>query len=149
MSERPGGAGNRPAPPAVAANPTNDDATGDRSTAEIIRSEETLDIDIERRPTAKVKARKVVESIPVEEIVPVEIEHADVEHVAAVEGDSGEVETLPDGSISIPILEEELVIEKRLVVRERVIVRKRVETEQRQVTADLARERVDVDVEDL
>ena len=34
-----------------------------------------------------------------------------------VDADSGEVETLPDGSISIPVFEEQLVITKRLVVR--------------------------------
>jgi len=38
--------------------------------------------------------------------------------------DSGEIEYLDDGSVSIPIIDEELVVYKRLVVRERVIVRK-------------------------
>ena len=47
------------------------------------------------------------------------------------EADSGEVEVLPDGSVSIPVFQEELVIEKRLVVRERVIVRKHTVTEDR------------------
>lgn len=58
--------------------------------------------------------------------------------------DSGEVETLPDGSISIPILEEELVVTKRVVVRERLIVHKDSEVEHRAVGAELRRERVEV-----
>jgi uncharacterized protein (TIGR02271 family) len=129
-------------------DPMADDRRND-GTSEMVRSEERLDVDVERRPAAKVTARKVVDSVPVEEVVPVEIEHADVERLPAGADDSGQVETLPDGSISVPVLEEELVIEKRMVVRERVIIRKRRDTEQRQVTADLARERVEVDVEDL
>jgi stress response protein YsnF len=58
--------------------------------------------------------------------------------------DSGEVETLPDGSISIPILEEELVVYKRVVVRERLIVHKDAEVEHRTIGAELRRERVEV-----
>jgi hypothetical protein len=43
-----------------------------------------------------------------------------------VEGDdSGRVETLPDGSISIPVLEEQVVVSTRTVVRERLVVRRR------------------------
>jgi len=67
------------------------------------------------------------------------VEHADLEREAPEEGDSGEVEVLPDGSISIPVFEEELVVEKRLVVRERVIVRKQMVSEDRVVEADLRR----------
>jgi stress response protein YsnF len=58
--------------------------------------------------------------------------------------DSGEVETLPDGSISIPILEEELVVAKRVVVRERLIVHKDSDVEHRTIGAELRRERVEV-----
>jgi stress response protein YsnF len=60
-------------------------------------------------------------------------------------GDSGQVEQLPDGSVSIPVLEEQLVCEKRLVVRERIIVRKETVTENRVVEADLRRQHVAVD----
>ena len=56
--------------------------------------------------------------------------------------DSGQVETLPDGSLSIPIFEEILV--RRLVVRERIIVRKEVVSEQRRVGGELRKERVEV-----
>jgi len=75
------------------------------------------------------------------------VEHAEFEREAPLEGDSGEVEVLPDGSVSIPVFEEELVIEKRLVVRERVIVRKHTVTEEHLVEADLRRERVEVEAD--
>ncbi len=71
-----------------------------------------------------------------------------VRRVAPAEGDSGEIEVLPDGSISVPVFEEQLVVEKRLVLRERVIVRKVMVTEERTVEADLRRERVKVETDD-
>ena len=71
-------------------------------------------------------------------------EEAPVERVPAGEGDSGEIETLPDGSVSIPVLEEELVVSKRLVVRERIIVHKDVATRVERVETELRRERVEL-----
>ena len=72
---------------------------------------------------------------------------ADVERAAPREGDSGEVETLPDGSISVPVLEEQLVVEKRMVVRERIIIRKRTVSEEHRVQAELRKERVEVEAD--
>lgn len=112
----------------------------------LVRHEEELEVGTRPVDAGEVHVRKEVETEHVEEVVPRRREHYDdVEHVAANEGDSGEVETLPDGSVSIPILEEELVITKRTVVRERVIVRKRTETEHRRVEAELRKERVEID----
>jgi uncharacterized protein (TIGR02271 family) len=85
----------------------------------------------------------------VERVVPRDTEYADVERELVEPGhDSGEVETLPDGSISIPVFEEQLVVEKRLVVRERVIIRKHRVTEEHRIEAELRRERVDIEVDD-
>ena len=93
-----------------------------------------------------VRATKRIEARRVEEIVPRQIEHVDeVERTAPHEEDSGEIETLPDGSVSIPILEEELVVTKRTVVRERVVIRKRTVTEHARVEAELRKERVELD----
>ena len=83
------------------------------------------------------------------ETIPQSVEQlADLERAAPNEGDSGEVEVLPDGSVSIPVLEEELVVEKRTVVRERVIIRKRTETRHEQIEATLRKERVAVDADE-
>ncbi|MDQ3895802.1 MAG: YsnF/AvaK domain-containing protein [Actinomycetota bacterium] len=118
-----------------------DDAT------EVIRREEDLDVATRHREAGRVGVRKVVDHEHASTVVPVGTEHADLERYAVDEADSGEVEVLPDGSISIPVFQEELVIEKRLVVRERVIVRKHTVVEDRLVEADLRRERVEVEAD--
>lgn len=115
---------------------------------EVIRSEEELDVATRQREAGRVRARKVVDHEQVERTVPVGTEHAETQRVPAAEGDSGQVETLADGSLSIPVFEEQLVVEKRLVVRERIIVRKHTVYEDRRVTADLRRERVEVEVDE-
>jgi len=120
----------------------------DRQQGEVVRSEEELDIDALRREVGRIRARKVVDHERVEQVVPVAVEHAEPERVAVAEGDSGEIETLPDGSVSIPVFEEQLVVEKRLVVRERVIIRKHTVYEEQRITADLRRERIEIDVDE-
>ena len=55
-------------------------------------------------------------------------------------GDSGEIETLPDGSISIPILEERLVVQKQTFVRERIVVSKDVETTTERIEESVRKE---------
>ena len=54
---------------------------------------------------------------------------------------------MADGTVSIPVFEEVLVIEKRLVVRERVLIRKHTVTEEHLVEADLRRERLEVEAD--
>ena len=71
------------------------------------------------------------------------------ERIPVEEGDSGKIETLPDGSLSIPLFEEELVVTRRTVLRERVIVRKEQVTEWQRVEADLRRERVSFETDDV
>lgn len=114
--------------------------------AAVTRHEEQAHYGVEEVETGRVRVRKDVESYPVTEVVPRNVEHADTsERVAAVEGDSGEVETLEDGSISIPVFEEVLVVTKRLVVRERVIVRKRTVIDEYTLQTELQREHVTVE----
>jgi uncharacterized protein (TIGR02271 family) len=115
---------------------------------ELTRSEEELRIGTEEVEVGRVRARKVVEHDHVERIVPRDTEYADVERVDAEDADSGQVETLPDGSLSIPVFEEQLVVEKRLVVRERIIIRKYRVTEDHRVEADLRRERLEIESDD-
>jgi uncharacterized protein (TIGR02271 family) len=123
------------------------DGTGDAPA--VVRHEEELAVGTAVQEAGRVGVRKVSESHAVETVVPRGVEHAEVERQDAADSsaDSGEVEVLPDGSLSIPVFEEELVIEKRLVVRERIIVRKHTVTEDRRVEADLRRERVEVEAD--
>ncbi len=115
--------------------------------AEITRSEERLEVGTEREQVGSARAVKHVDVEQAAARVERGTERADLERsvVDDVDADSGQVETLPDGSISIPVFEEQLVVTKRLVVRERVIVRKHTVYEEQVVTADLRRERLEVE----
>lgn len=118
----------------------------DRETAEaeVVASEEEFDVFTVDREVGAVRARKRVEHERVSELVERAVEQADVERVPASEDDSGETMTLEDGSVSIPVFEERLVVEKRRVVVERVIVRKHRTLETERVEADLAKEHVEI-----
>ena len=116
--------------------------------ASVVRHEEKLEVGRTAREAGALHVRKRVVSDNIDELAPRSVEHFDeVERTDAYADDSGEIEVLPDGSVSVPILEEELVVTKRTVVRERVIVRKRTETRQERIEAELRREEVDVDAE--
>jgi uncharacterized protein (TIGR02271 family) len=114
----------------------------------VVRHEERLVAGAVEREAGKVRIRKELEQVDYDELIPYAVEHAEVERVPPNVDDSGDIETLPDGTVSIPVLEEQLVIQKRLVVTERLLVRKRVETREQRVTADLTREVVSVDVDE-
>jgi uncharacterized protein (TIGR02271 family) len=107
--------------------------------------DEELELDTRVRDTGSVRARKRIATEEVSELVPRGVEQVRIDHEPADEGDSGEIETLPDGSISIPLLEEELVISKRIVVRERIVIRKVIEIENTRVRAELRHEQIDME----
>lgn len=113
----------------------------------VIRHEEQLEVGTRDVALGSVGVSKTVETERFDQVVPRDIEHADTERVAVAEGvaDSGEIETLPDGSISVPVFEERVVVTKELVVRERIIVRKHTVSEQYRVEADLRTEHVEID----
>lgn len=111
----------------------------------VVRHEEELDVRRRRVEREPLRVRTHVDAEEVSTIVGRDVEEADVERRPAEGHDSGEVETLPDGSISIPLLEERLVVSTEVVVRERIIVRKRRVTEDERVEATLRREHVDVE----
>jgi uncharacterized protein (TIGR02271 family) len=117
----------------------------DEEEVTVVASEEQLVATAVEREAGKVRIRKELEEVAFDELVPYAVEHAEIERVPANADDSGDIETMADGTVSIPVLEEQLVIEKRLVVTERLLVRKRVETREQRVTADLVREVVTVD----
>ncbi len=128
----------------VAARDTRDEKT---QAIDLTLAEERLVTGTETERTGSVRARKEVDVERVEQVVPRGVEHADLERVGALEADSGEVITLEDGSLSIPVFEEQIVVEKRLVVRERVVLRKHTVYEEHRVQADLKRERLEVETD--
>ena len=123
--------------------------------ASFVRHEEELRLGRRTEGVGSVRLRKRVASEHVEDDVPRLIEYAgeSVERVPADDEDSGEIEVLPDGSVSVPLLEERLVVSKETFVRERLVIRKervhdeeRIEAEVRKEYVDLVHER---DVHDL
>jgi len=67
--------------------------------------------------------------------------------VPAEDGDADGIETLPDGSISIPVYEERLVVTKEIVLTERVVIRKNIETVNERVREELRKERVEIEMD--
>ena len=126
---------------------TDHDPLGGDEELDVVRREEELEIGRVEREVGQVRMRKVVEERPFEDTVARGIEHADFERIPADDEDAGDVRQLPDGSVSVPVFEEQLVVEKRVIVRERVLVRKRVESVPEQIRADLRREVVEVEVD--
>jgi uncharacterized protein (TIGR02271 family) len=94
------------------------------------------------------RARKHTETATVREVVPVAIEDVDGVRVPVGEEDSGRIETLEDGSISIPIYAEELVVTKRVVLRERLILRKHPVVQDVTIEDVLRFEQVELDPDD-
>ncbi len=118
-----------------------------RSEDTVVRHEEELRVGTQSVDAGSVRLRKTTETERVDETLPRDIEHADIERAGPQEAESGEIETLPDGSVSVPVFEEELVVTKRLVVRERIIIRKRTVTEEVRVAEELRKERVEVEAD--
>ena len=114
----------------------------------VVRHEEEATADKSWRGVGFLRARKQVQTSAVRELVPRNFEELDLERVAPGEHDSGQIETLPDGSISIPVFEEELVITRRTVLKERVIIRKQVVTDEQRVETELRREFVEIEADE-
>ena len=119
----------------------------DEATRAMVVSEEQMRVGTQVEQSGAARAVKHVDVEQVSTRVERGTEHADLERlaVADAQADSGQVETLPDGSVSIPVFEEQIVVTKRLVVRERVILRKHTVYEEHVVTADLKKERLEVE----
>lgn len=125
----------------------NDERTEDGD-QNVVLSADELRVRRVQEEAGRLRTSKRIETLPVEHMIDRQVEQASMDREAPLEGDSGEIETLEDGSISIPVFEEQLVIEKRLVVRERVIIRKQTITQQQHVQAELRREHLDVEADD-
>jgi uncharacterized protein (TIGR02271 family) len=122
--------------------PTPDEAVLIRHEEEISRTDKVW------RRAGVVRARKRIETLHVDEVIPRGVEDVALERVPVDADDSGQIETLDDGRISIPVYEEQLVVTKRVVLKERILIRKEMTIEREHVRADLRRERVDIEADD-
>jgi uncharacterized protein (TIGR02271 family) len=122
--------------------PTSEDAI-------LIRHEEEVgEVRKRWRGVGYLRARKRVEKLKVNEAFERDVEDVRLERLPVSASDSGRIETLDDGSLSIPVYEEELVVTKRVVLKERVVIRKAVVTETQRVRVDLLREQVEVETDE-
>lgn len=111
--------------------------------AVVVRHEEVAHAIPTTVPAGAIRVRKTVEAHAVSRLVPRHVEEWDSERAPAGDPDTGHVESLPDGSISVPLFGEEIVVEKRLRVKERVVIRKEVRLETRRIDAARDVEQVD------
>lgn len=126
--QRPGGDSSRP--PAEPALP---------------RHEEEAVLERQWREEKPANVRRIVQSRKVDDNYPARSERLAHDRVAARDGDSGEIEVLPDGSVSIPLFEEQLVVSRRVVLRERVVVKKEMITNWRHISAHLRSEEIELE----
>nr|MBA2426103.1 DUF2382 domain-containing protein [Actinomycetota bacterium] len=115
----------------------------DHDEMRVTRSEEELSTGTRAREAGEVRVKKSVETEKVQTSVPTRREEVSVERVPVSEGTTSA--ELGEDEISVPIVEEEVVVEKKPVVKEELRVKKETVTDEETVTADVRKERVDID----
>ncbi|HEX3157414.1 MAG TPA: DUF2382 domain-containing protein [Gemmatimonadaceae bacterium] len=121
----------------------NRPTTDDRS--RLTLSEEEIEVGTRRVEGGMVSLRKVVDTERVTKSVPVSREEVTVERRPISADTRGTEVTIGEDEVRIPVMEEELVVDKRAVPKEEIVVSKKMVTEQREVEADVRRERIEVD----
>ena len=125
-------------------------ATASETAAEVVVSEEQLEVDKRRRPTERVRLRKDVVTEEITITVPVRREVVRLERVPIEPGELGEDAplALSDGRThELVLMEEQAVVDTRVVPRERVWLEKSVETTDEHFTQTVRREEVELDRE--
>ena len=111
--------------------------------AAITRSEEEIQVGKRDVEAGQVRLSKWVETEPVEMDVDLRRETARVTREPIDEPASGA--DFSEKEIEVPLRSEEAVVEKQAVAKERIGIEKDVETEQRTISDEVRKERVDVD----
>ena len=107
------------------------------------RSEEELRAGTREREAGKVGVRKQVRTEREQVRVPTRHEEVSVERVPVDEEGMGA--EIGDDEVSVPVVEDEVVVEKRPVVKEEVRVRKDVVEDEQVVEEDVRREEIDIE----
>jgi uncharacterized protein (TIGR02271 family) len=69
-----------------------------------------------------------------------QVESIESEHTSAEPADDGKIHELSDGTLSIPVFEEQIVVTRRTVVRERILLRRQIVAETVEVKTEVHRE---------
>jgi uncharacterized protein (TIGR02271 family) len=123
---------------------------GGRATADdaMTRSEEELRVGKAQREKGRVRLRKYVVTEQVEQTVPVRRETARIEREPITDENVDQATSGPEIAESeheVVLHEEEPVVEKRTVPKERVRLDKDVDVEEKQVSEQVRKERIEVD----
>lgn len=124
--------------------------SGKGSDDAMTRSEEELVAGTRSKEAGRVRLRKYVETENVTTTVPVRKEKVRLEREPITDANRDEALSgadISEGEHEVVLNEEEVVTEKRTVPKERVRLDKDVETEHREVSEDVRKERIDVDDE--
>ena len=109
------------------------------------RSEEELRAGTREREAGNVNVRKRVRTDRERLEVPVKHEEVHVDRVPVDEEGTGA--EIGEDEVSVPVVEEELVVEKRPVVKEEIRLRKDVVEDEEVIEEDVRKEEIDVDDE--
>ena len=145
----PGTAAGEPAPRSESRTGTNGrDTSGTETDDAMTRSEEELTVGKTERETGRVRLRKHVTTEHVTKTVPVRREEVSVEREPITDGnvdDATDGPTISEEEHEVVLHEEEAVVGKRTVPKERVRLDKETHTDQEQVSAEVAKEEIEVD----
>ena len=114
----------------------------DEDELRVQRSEEELRAGTREREAGSVNVRKRVRNYRESTEVPARREEVSVERVP-VEGEATEAQ-IGEDEVSVPVVEDEVVVQKKPVVKEEIRVRKDVVHEQQIVEEDVRREEVEI-----
>ena len=120
----------------------------DDTTRRMTLSEEQLAIGKQQVQAGEVALRKTVETEHVQETVDLRREEVTVDR-RPLSADTATNATIGEGEIRVPVMEEQAVVEKRMVPTEEIVIKKRMVQEHETVEADLRRERVVYDEDNV
>jgi uncharacterized protein (TIGR02271 family) len=115
----------------------------DEDELRVQRSEEELRVGTREREAGKVGVRKQVRTEREQVRVPTRHEEVSVERVPVNEEGTGA--EIGEDEVSVPVVEEEVVVDKRPVVKEEIRVRKDVVQDEQVVEEDVRKEEVDIE----
>src|SRR3712207_6238591 len=115
----------------------------DEDELRVQRTEEELRTGTREREAGRLNVRKRVRTDREQVRVPTRREEVSVEHVPVNEERTGA--EIGEDEVSVPVVEEEVVVDKRPVIKEEVRVRKDVVEDEEVVEEDVRKEEVDID----
>jgi uncharacterized protein (TIGR02271 family) len=124
-------------------NQTHGSDLEDEDELRVQRTEEELRAGTHEREAGKMNVRKRVRTDREQVAVPTKHEEVNVERVPVNEERAGA--EIGEDEVSVPLVEEEVVVGKQAVVKEEIRVRKDVVNEEEVVEEDVRKEEVDVD----